>query len=190
MFGNCKPQTTPTGTQSMPPNTTSVTQPSNTSLQRQPVGFETVLGANCSLKGELKSQANVRLDGTLDGSIEIDGNVLIGETARITANIDAQNVTIAGSVRGNVNGNRVQLLRTGRVWGDINAAMIVTEQEPSWKAKSRCWRTQPPKGFDHQLPAPEMTVVHPSAEDATSGEPVEVEMMDDHLPSSESPNSA
>lgn len=95
---------------------------------RQPVGFETVLGANSTLKGDLRSQANVRLDGTFEGKLEIEGNVLVGETGKINANINARNVVIAGAVRGNVSGNKVQLLRTSRVWGDIHAAAITTEE--------------------------------------------------------------
>jgi len=95
---------------------------------QQPVGFETVLGANCSLEGVLRSKANVRLDGAFSGTLEIDGNVLVGETAKITADINAKNISIAGAVRGNVFGKKVQILRTGRVWGDIHATALTTEE--------------------------------------------------------------
>ncbi len=94
----------------------------------QPVGFETVLGANTTLEGTLRSNANVRLDGTFTGTLEINGNVLVGETAKINADINAKNVSIAGAVRGNVSGKKVQLLRTGRIWGDIRAAALTTEE--------------------------------------------------------------
>ncbi len=93
-----------------------------------PVGFETVLGANCALEGLLHSAANVRLDGSFAGKLEIDGNVLVGETARINADINARHISIAGAVRGNVSGHKVQLLRTGRVWGDIRATALSTEE--------------------------------------------------------------
>lgn len=96
--------------------------------QPQPVGFDTVLGANCEMEGVLRSHANVRLDGTFTGTLEIEGNVLVGETARITADINAKNVSIAGAVRGNVSGKKVQLLRTGRIWGDIHATALTTEE--------------------------------------------------------------
>lgn len=95
---------------------------------RQPVGFETVLGAGTVLKGSLKSLGNVRLDGTFEGTLEIDGNVLVGETGKITADINAKNISIAGAVRGNVSGKKIQLLRTARVWGDIHASAISTEE--------------------------------------------------------------
>lgn len=102
--------------------------PGEVSTSRQVAGFETVLGPSSSLHGSLRCQANVRLDGAFEGTLEIDGNVLVGETARITADIHAKNVSIAGAVRGNVSGKKVQLLRTGRVWGDISAAAIATEE--------------------------------------------------------------
>jgi cytoskeletal protein CcmA (bactofilin family) len=92
------------------------------------IGFETVLGANSVLTGDLVASANVRLDGTFTGTLNIAGNVLIGETAKINADVNARNISIAGAVRGNVNGKKVQLLRTGRVWGDISATALSTEE--------------------------------------------------------------
>jgi cytoskeletal protein CcmA (bactofilin family) len=103
-------------------------QPSSMLTSHHPAGFETVLGPSSTLKGDLKSQGNVRLDGIFEGSLEIDGNVLVGETGKITADIHAKNVSIAGAVRGDVSGKKVQLLRTARVWGDISATAISTEE--------------------------------------------------------------
>lgn len=95
---------------------------------QQPVGFETVLGTNSTLEGHLRSSANVRLDGTFTGTLEIGGNILVGETAQINADINARNISIAGAVRGNVTGKKVQLLRTARLWGDIRATALTTEE--------------------------------------------------------------
>lgn len=92
------------------------------------IGFETVLGTNSVMDGTFQSSANVRLDGTFSGSLEINGNLLIGETAKIKADVNARNISIAGAVRGNVNGKKVQILRTGRVWGDIRATALTTEE--------------------------------------------------------------
>ncbi len=114
--------------QTTPPAASSTPSTPSAGTPRQPVGFETVLGANSTLRGELRSQANVRLDGTFEGTLEIEGNVLVGETGKVTADINARNVVIAGAVRGNVSGNKVQLLKTSRVWGDIHATAITTEE--------------------------------------------------------------
>ncbi|MCC7448374.1 MAG: polymer-forming cytoskeletal protein [Anaerolineae bacterium] len=177
MFGARKTQTTQ-GVQSTPGTTG---QPS-TQAPRQPVGFETVLGANSTLKGEFRSQANVRIDGTFEGKLEIDGNVLVGETARITADIHAKNISVAGAVRGNISGNKIQLLRTGRVWGDISATAITTEEGAFIDGKiTMLGHPAGIQGFEPagSLPAPEINTLQPIAEDAESGEPVEAELMDE-----------
>lgn len=97
-------------------------------IPQHPIGFDTVLGTNSVLEGTLKSEGNVRLDGQFTGTLDITGNVLVGETAKINADIDARNISIAGAVRGNISGNKVQLLRTGRIWGDIKASALTTEE--------------------------------------------------------------
>ncbi|MDE2750899.1 MAG: polymer-forming cytoskeletal protein [Chloroflexota bacterium] len=94
----------------------------------RPVGFDTIIGSNTSFEGIFASSGNVRMDGQFAGSLEISGNILVGESADIHADINARNISIAGSVRGNVTGNKVQLLRTGRIWGDINASALTTEE--------------------------------------------------------------
>lgn len=92
-----------------------------------PVGFDTVLSASTTLEGTLQSEGNIRLDGKFSGKLDITGNILVGETAEIDADIEARNISIAGIVRGNVIGNKVQLLRTGRIWGDIKSNSLTTE---------------------------------------------------------------
>ncbi len=95
---------------------------------RQPIGFETVFGIETEIEGRLKCDANIRIDGAFTGTLEITGNVLVGETGNIKADINARNISIAGTVRGNITGNKVQLLRTARVWGDIQAVALTTEE--------------------------------------------------------------
>ncbi len=94
----------------------------------QPIGFDTVIGSDCDIEGKFTSSGNVRMDGKFSGTLVITGNILVGESAEIHADIDARNISIAGTVRGNVTGSKVQLLRTGRIWGDISASAITTEE--------------------------------------------------------------
>lgn len=111
-----------------PPPAVEPVQITKPALPQPAVGFDTVLGANSVLEGTFQSNANVRLDGTFSGTLEINGNILVGETAKIKADINARNISIAGAVRGNITGKKVQVLRTGRVWGDIRATALTTEE--------------------------------------------------------------
>lgn len=143
--------------------------PPAVSTPRQPVGFETVLGASSILTGDLKCQGNLRLDGTFEGTLQIEGNVLVGETAKITADINAKNVSIAGAVRGNVGGKKVQLLRTARVWGDISATAISTEEGAFIDGKIMMLTHEAAHFFDPVTPSPD-------GEQGTSEQAVSSEM--------------
>jgi cytoskeletal protein CcmA (bactofilin family) len=180
MFGSRKPASTP----SPQPSSTAASPSSNTSQNpppapRQPIGHETILGPNSSLKGDLKSKANVRIDGMFEGNIDIEGNIMVGETAKIIADIHARNMRIAGAIRGNVTGHKIELLRTGRVWGDISATALTTEDGAFIDGKITMLGHPATKQGFVSLPAPEVSVLQPIAEDALSGEPVEAELVDD-----------
>lgn len=135
-----------------------------------PIGFETVLGASAVLDGKLACSGNIRLDGTLRGTLEISGNVLVGETAEIHADIDAQNISVAGTVRGNVSGTRVQLLRTGRVWGDIKAAVLTTEEGAFIDGKISM---QPPSSTSARADESPLMTPPPATSEPTTPEPRE-----------------
>lgn len=191
MFGSRKPPSGPSGSQSPPSNPSPSGGSSAAPTRQPPVGFETVLGPHTALHGELKSEANVRIDGMFDGAIAIEGNIMVGETAHISANIQALNMSIAGSVRGDLTGQKIQVMRTGRVWGDLNAASIVTEEGAFIDGKITMSGHPAAKGFEAQdaraLPAPDSMALHPAAEDALSGEPIEVELLDEHPTPREGP---
>lgn len=141
----------------------------------QPIGFDTVVGSTCELEGKFTSSGNVRLDGKFKGTLEISGNILVGESAEITADINARNISIAGTVRGNVTGNKVQLLRTGKIWGDISASALTTEEGAFIDGKITMMghsATRPP--------TPEELTAHESAmDDRVKKEDIEIPASDD-----------
>lgn len=141
------------------------------------VSFETVLGPGSFMRGDLYTPGSVRLEGTFEGSLELDGNALVGENARITADIVAgNNVTIAGAVRGNVSGQRVQLLRTGRVWGDIEASSISTEEGAFIQGTITMKGGEIPPVFEEMAPfAAAAAASEAAASETAEAEPVDAE---------------
>jgi len=81
--------------------------------------IETIVGPNAYFRGDIQSDSGVRIDGVFEGTVDITGNLVIGEGAKIIADIKANNISISGAVKGNIEGNRVEILETGRVWGDL-----------------------------------------------------------------------
>lgn len=154
--------------------------PQRPMLSQQAIGFETVLGASSVLEGKLKSDGNIRMDGTFTGELDITGNVLIGENGEINADIDANNISIAGAVRGNVSGNKVQLLRTARVWGDISASALTTEEGAFIDGKISMRSGQPDAVTETATVSTEVTTsVAMGTDDEEELEEVEVTLVDD-----------
>jgi len=90
--------------------------------------IETVIGPNAHFRGDIQSDGGVRIDGILEGAIDITGNLVIGEGAKLIAEVNANNISISGAVKGNISGNRVEILETGRVWGDLTINSLLLNE--------------------------------------------------------------
>jgi cytoskeletal protein CcmA (bactofilin family) len=90
--------------------------------------IETIIGPNAYVRGDIQADGGVRIDGILDGNIDITGNLVVGEGAKIIADIKANNISISGAIKGNISGNRVEILETGRVWGDLTINSLLLNE--------------------------------------------------------------
>jgi cytoskeletal protein CcmA (bactofilin family) len=89
---------------------------------------ETVLGPGVHYKGTLNGAAGVRIEGSFDGDINIKGAVVIADGAKVTADIRASAVSVGGNVKGNITAGKVEILSTGRVWGDLTTTAFASEE--------------------------------------------------------------
>ena len=90
--------------------------------------IETIVGPNAHFRGDIQSDGGVRVGGVFEGTIDIAGNLVILEGAKIIADIKANNISISGAVKGNITGNRVEILETGRVWGDLTINSLLLNE--------------------------------------------------------------
>jgi len=99
---------------------------------RQPAAaskpIETTIGPNTHVKGEIQGDGSLRVEGVVEGNIATTGNLVITESAKVLAEIKAANVSVAGAVKGNIHANRVEVLATGRVWGDMTVKVMLTNE--------------------------------------------------------------
>jgi cytoskeletal protein CcmA (bactofilin family) len=87
------------------------------------VGAQTIIGTGVEISGNLSSEADIIIDGTLEGSLTAGGNLTIGVNANVKANVEADNVTVAGVLHGDILANgEASILETGQVKGNIKAA--------------------------------------------------------------------
>jgi cytoskeletal protein CcmA (bactofilin family) len=101
------------------------------------IEIETVVGPNTSVQGDIRSSGGVRIDGDFGGTIDIAGNLIVGEQAKIVATISANNVQIQGTVQGTVTAKRLEILDTGKLWGDIQVDSFVLDDGGFYRGQSK-----------------------------------------------------
>lgn len=98
---------------------------------------ETTIGINTRVVGTLTSDGNVRIEGSMEGDIEIIGNLIVGESGRVVATIKAQSVHVSGAVKGEIiTTESLEISPTGKVWGDITTPALHIEPGGLFRGQS------------------------------------------------------
>jgi len=88
-----------------------------------------VIGPGVVWKGKLSGKGGVRIEGALDGDINLQGLLVVGETGRVTCEtLKANVVVVAGAVRGDITAEKIEIRSSGRVWGNVVTAAFSTEE--------------------------------------------------------------
>lgn len=81
------------------------------------------------LHGELRFKDTFRVDGRVKGRIVSENTLVVGETAKIEADIDCGVVSIKGTVTGRIQGRqRIELLSGARVQGSLVSPRLMIEE--------------------------------------------------------------
>src|SRR6201987_6170166 len=96
-----------------------------------------VLSSDVEIKGSIKFQKELLIDGKVEGEINSEGVLTIGENADIRGEIKAKSITIYGKVHGNIAVNeRCELKSKCTLQGDLKAARLVIEEGATFIGKS------------------------------------------------------
>ncbi|MEZ4311115.1 MAG: polymer-forming cytoskeletal protein [Polyangiaceae bacterium] len=63
---------------------------------------QSVIGAGTTIRGTIRGDVDIEILGSVEGSVLVQGEVIIGETALIKSDVRARRVIVRGAVRGNV----------------------------------------------------------------------------------------
>lgn len=86
---------------------------------------ESVFGPGVTIEGKIEGDADIRIGGKFKGDIQIKGDLNLDKGAKVSAKVQAANVTIGGELEGNVvAAAQVKLLETGQLIGDLKAAAL------------------------------------------------------------------
>jgi len=92
-------------------------------------GEVTIVGAGARLEGNVVSAGSLRIDGQVKGQINAEGDVELSPQSQVEADIRAQNVSVAGTFKGNlIVKGKAHLARGGRIEGNITSKTLVVEE--------------------------------------------------------------
>ena len=84
------------------------------------------VGQHLSITGEIAGDDDVELHGRFSGTVDVQGIVLVGETAEVRAEIRGSNVVVRGFLLGNVTASgRVVVTSPGELIGNVRALGLV-----------------------------------------------------------------
>ena len=112
-----------------------------------PRANSTVIAQGVTIKGTLRGEGVVQVEGVVEGEFDLTGAVIVAESGLIRGPIKADVVRVAGRVEGSVYAREhMRLEPTGSLDGDVTTASLVVED--GGILNGRCTTTK--------LPVPEL----------------------------------
>lgn len=97
-----------------------------------------VIGPGINWLGDLRGRGGVRIEGSITGEIAISGLVVVGESGKVECqNLEADTVIIAGTVKGNITCQKLEIRASGKVWGDIVTMSFSSEDGAFYRGQMR-----------------------------------------------------
>ncbi|MBR5151807.1 MAG: polymer-forming cytoskeletal protein [Elusimicrobiaceae bacterium] len=87
-----------------------------------------VVSAECYFQGTLNVQGSLRVDGTLEGTVDNARHVIVGDGGKIAGDVSAEIVVCAGTIEGNVCAEMLEILGKASILGDIRAKKMIVEE--------------------------------------------------------------
>jgi cytoskeletal protein CcmA (bactofilin family) len=88
-----------------------------------------LIDRHSAFDGNFRSQRDLRVEGVLKGNVTCEGTLFVSEGATIAATVEAEHVTVAGELTGEVRcRGRLQILPSGRVRARISTGSMVIQE--------------------------------------------------------------
>lgn len=89
---------------------------------------ETVIGPSVKVDGNFSCAGDMIIEGSVTGTLKTTKNLSVGDQAKVRADVEGNNVIIAGEVRGNVRAHgRLDVKATGKVFGNVATQVLAVD---------------------------------------------------------------
>ena len=95
----------------------------------------TVIGAGITITGNLESKGEVQVEGEVQGDVHAQ-YIFIGERARITGALIAEEIVVRGNVQGSIHGNVIIIHSSSHIAADVVHKSLAIEQGAFFEGRS------------------------------------------------------
>jgi cytoskeletal protein CcmA (bactofilin family) len=105
-------------------------------------GTTSLLSKEVKIDGDIQGSENLQVEGRFKGTIKLAGDVYVGTTGVVDADIEADNVVIQGQLNGNVLARKqLQIQSSGKLVGDCTAQSIDIKEGALFEGRSKMIRS-------------------------------------------------
>jgi len=101
------------------------------------VSSASIITPGTSIKGEIRCEGNILLNGEFEGSIISQSEVVVGKSGRVSGEIQAAKLLVSGEFRGNFTGEVIDIMPYGKVYGDVKVNNIVIEPNAVFEGETK-----------------------------------------------------
>ncbi|MDJ0986330.1 MAG: polymer-forming cytoskeletal protein [Desulfobacterales bacterium] len=89
------------------------------------------------IEGEIEGPENLHVEGYIKGAIALSGDIFVGNTGIVEADVEAKNIVIQGKVNGNITAlKQLEIHPSGRLIGDCMATSIDIKEGAVFEGRS------------------------------------------------------
>ena len=96
-----------------------------------------IITPGTSIKGEIRCEGNILLNGEFEGIIISQSEVVVGKSGRVIGEIQAAKLLVSGEFRGNFTGEVIDIMPYGKVYGDVKVNNIVIEPNAVFEGETK-----------------------------------------------------
>ncbi len=105
-------------------------------MKNQKLNITTLIGKGAVMEGDFAAPGCVRIDGRINGNVNVEGTVVIGTCGEIRGNVKCSGLIVGGDIEGNIIApERAELSSTARVIGDIHTGNIIIDEKAIFQGK-------------------------------------------------------
>jgi cytoskeletal protein CcmA (bactofilin family) len=101
------------------------------------VSSASIITPGTSIKGEIRCEGNILLNGEFEGIIISQSEVVVGKSGRVSGEIQAAKLLVSGEFRGNFTGEVIDIMPYGKVYGDVKVNNIVIEPNAVFEGETK-----------------------------------------------------